>query len=190
MGLDFSEDYLCVCGGAAKDAQVEFFRERLYVAAEEMAKKKRKVVCCGAATGVIGLFQDFLKEFDVPVVGAFAEDELANKHSGVKDFKTFLSYSERQSYLLQNFSHFLFLPGGLGTFHEFFSLLALPFAGLDATQAKEIKITCLDMMGWRFIKNGLENSVFCGLIPPKSLGNITFWDPLAPPSSKKNTEEF
>lgn len=116
--------FVCgVCGGMAKDTQTGAFMHSLEILAQYIVQKDWTMLYGGVRSGLVGALADHVLERQGKVQGAIAEFEFPDQHTGVTQIQSFSTFKDRKAYLFQQSNMLLFLPGGLGTFDEVFSLL-------------------------------------------------------------------
>jgi predicted Rossmann-fold nucleotide-binding protein len=81
------------------------------------------IMYSGVNTGIIGLLADIFIKNGGTVDGALIEEEMCVRNENLNCYTCFASYEERQKHMFSVSSKVFFLPGGLGTMCELFSLL-------------------------------------------------------------------
>lgn len=91
----------------------------------ELARRGIGLVYGGGNIGLMGVLADAVLEGGGHVLGviphALAQRELA--HQGVQDLRLVESMHERKAVMADNADAFVAMPGGMGTFDEFFEIL-------------------------------------------------------------------
>lgn len=113
---------VCLCGGMQGPTPPESFDAdiRAFVGAFPL---DTPVIYGGVTTGLLGRVAASLAVRGVSLEGALIPEERTHQQDHLARVHLFDSYDDRQDYMFSVASVVYFLPGGLGTFHEFFTLL-------------------------------------------------------------------
>ncbi len=122
---------LCVFCGSAVGARPAY-REAAGQLADELAARRMELVYGGGNVGLMGVVADAALARGVRVTGVIpdglAERELA--HHGVSDLRVVRSMHERKALMADLADGFVALPGGIGTFEEWFEVLTWSQLGI------------------------------------------------------------
>jgi uncharacterized protein (TIGR00730 family) len=123
--------YICVFCGSMRGARPAFAQaaQRL---GQALAKLGLGVVYGGGRVGLMGVLADAALAAGGRVVGVIP-DALALKeiaHSGLTELHVVPGMHERKALMAQRSAAFLAMPGGVGTFEEFFEILTWAVLGL------------------------------------------------------------
>lgn len=119
----FNQKRICVCGGMTKPLNPSFFTLKIATLSQRLIYQNRIILYAGVTEGLLGLLADSIVSHKGVLEGALIEKEIVHKHPQLSNYTCFSSYDERQNYMFSASQDVFFLPGGLGTFHELFSLL-------------------------------------------------------------------
>ena len=122
---------LCVFCGSAVGTRPSY-REAAEHLAAELAARRMELVYGGGNVGLMGVVADAALAHGVRVTGVIpdglAERELA--HHGVSDLRVVRSMHERKALMADLADGFVALPGGIGTFEEWFEVLTWSQLGI------------------------------------------------------------
>src|SRR5690349_4151231 len=115
---------LCVFCGSAHGAR-ESYTHAAETLAEELAARGTRLVYGGGSIGLMGVIADAPLARGVHVTGiipqGLADKELA--HHGVSDLRVVDSMHARKALMAELSDGFVAMPGGIGTFEEWFEVL-------------------------------------------------------------------
>jgi len=115
---------VCVFCGSSFGVRAEYVAAARALAAE-LAARGMGLVYGGGNVGLMGVVSDAALEAGVHVTGvipqALADSELA--HYGVSDLRIVASMHARKALMADLSDGFIAMPGGIGTFEEFFEIL-------------------------------------------------------------------
>lgn len=155
---------LCVFCGSSRGTRAEFA-----VAARELAvelsRRSIELVYGGGNIGLMGVLADAALEHGVRVTGiiprGLADKELA--HHRIDDLRVVDSMHARKAMMADLSDGFVAMPGGIGTFEEFFEILTWRQLGLHAKPCG-----LLDVAGYYDeLLALLDRSVSEGFLKPK-----------------------
>ncbi|MFN2375867.1 MAG: TIGR00730 family Rossman fold protein [Candidatus Binatia bacterium] len=122
---------LCVFCGSAVGARATYTRAAEELAGE-LARRGTRLVYGGGNIGLMGVIADAALERGVHVTGiiprGLAEKELA--HHGVSDLRVVDSMHARKALMAELSDGFVAMPGGIGTFEEWFEVLTWSQLGI------------------------------------------------------------
>lgn len=155
---------ICLCGGMKGPCPPERFDAEISTFVASLSAGT-SVVYGGVTTGLVGRVALALAERGVILEGALTPEEMTDKCDKLAQVYFFDSYDERQGYMFSVVSSVYFLPGGLGTFHELFSLL------LKNKELREPrKVILLNWGGyWTPVKQLLSQAEESGFLKPEDL---------------------
>ena len=116
--------YICVFCGSSTGTRPEFADAARQVGTA-LAEMGLGLVYGGGRVGLMGKVADATLDGGGPVTGVLPE-RLATRelaHDGLTDLHIVASMHERKALMAERASAFLTLPGGIGTFEEFFEIL-------------------------------------------------------------------
>jgi len=124
---------LCVFCGSSRGLRVEYAEAARELAAE-LARRGIELVYGGGNIGLMGVIADAALGHGVRVTGiiprGLADRELA--HRGIDDLRIVDSMHTRKALMAELSDAFVAMPGGIGTFEEFFEILTWGQLGLHA----------------------------------------------------------
>lgn len=116
--------YVCVFCGSSVGARPGY-EEAARRVGQALAKNGLGLVYGGGRVGLMGVVADAVLAGGGPVFGVLPE-RLATKelaHEGLNELRIVPGMHERKALMAERASAFLTLPGGIGTFEEFFEIL-------------------------------------------------------------------
>ena len=155
---------VCVFCGSAVGARETYARAAVELA-EEIARRGMRLVYGGGNIGLMGILADAAIERGVHVTGVIprglADKELA--HHGVTNLEIVDSMHARKALMAEVSDGFLALPGGIGTFEEWFEVLTWTQLGIHRKPCG-----LLDVDGYfGHLLSMLDRSVEEGFLKPK-----------------------
>ena len=122
---------LCVFCGSAHGAR-ESYTRAAETLADELARRGTRLVYGGGNIGLMGVIADAALARGVHVTGiihqGLADKELA--HHGVSDLRVVDSMHARKALMAELSDGFVAMPGGIGTFEEWFEVLTWSQLGI------------------------------------------------------------
>jgi uncharacterized protein (TIGR00730 family) len=160
---------ICVFCGSARGARDSYAdaAERL---ADELARRGIRLVYGGGNVGLMGVVADAAIARGVPVTGIIpgnlASKELA--HHGIDDLRIVESMHARKALMAELSDGFVALPGGIGTFEEWFEVLTWSQLGMHRKPC-----ALLDVDGYYgSLLELLDRSVAEGFLKPKHRAKV------------------
>ena len=155
---------LCVFCGSAVGARPDY-AEAAVALAEELARRGTRLVYGGGNVGLMGVVADAAHQRGVHVTGiiprSLADRELA--HHGIDDLRIVDSMHARKALMAELSDGFVALPGGIGTFEEWFEVLTWSQLGIHRKPC-----ALLDVAGYYDdLLALLDRSVTEGFLKPK-----------------------
>jgi len=111
-------------------------REIYVRAAQELgkalAKRQIELVYGGGNVGLMGVIADAVLETGGRVTGVIPEQLMARElgHTGIQDLRIVKTMHERKALMAELADGFIALPGGIGTYEEFFEVLTWAQLGI------------------------------------------------------------
>jgi hypothetical protein len=162
--------------GSAHGARPSYAAAAVAVA-DELARRGLGLVYGGGNIGLMGVLADAALERGVHVTGIIP-GELAAKelaHHGIDDLRIVDSMHSRKALMAELSGAFLALPGGIGTFEEWFEVLTWAQLGMHAKPCG-----LLDTDGYYAHLLGLlDHSVAEGFLKPKHRAKVLVADTAA-----------
>lgn len=189
---------VCVFCGSSVGTRASY-REAAVALAAELARRGSRLVYGGGNIGLMGIVADAALERGVHVTGilptGLAEKELA--HHGVSDLRVVDSMHARKALMAELSDGFVAMPGGIGTFEEWFEVLTWSQLGIHRKPCG-----LLDVDGYYAdLLALLDRSVAEGFLKPKHRAKVLVaaragdlmdameaWTPLADPAVLGKTE--
>lgn len=124
---------VCVFTGSSPGARPQYAAAARTLGAQLVARECT-LVYGGANVGLMGALADAVLEGGGEVIGVIPEGLVAREvaHTGLADLRRVGSMHERKSVMAELADGVIALPGGLGTFEEFFEMLTWAQLGLHA----------------------------------------------------------
>lgn len=121
---------LIYCG--ANTGNKPIYLERAEELAEELVKRKIRMIYGGGSVGLMGVLADKFLEKDGEITGVIPNflDDLEVGHKDVKDMQKVGSMHERKALMEQLCDGIITLPGGFGSLDETFEILTWAQLGL------------------------------------------------------------
>lgn len=124
---------LCVFCGSSLGANPVYAEAAKQVGAE-LARRSIALVYGGGNVGLMGVLADAVLAADGHVIGVIPEALMAREvgHRGLPDLRVVNTMHERKALMAELSDGFIALPGGFGTFEEFFEIVTWAQLGLHA----------------------------------------------------------
>lgn len=122
---------ICVfCGSSTGFSPV--YEETAKELGREIAARDWTLVYGGGNVGLMGVVADAVMEAGGKVIGVIPEALLARElgHRGITDLRVVDTMHERKAMMAELADAFIALPGGIGTFEEFFEVLTWAQLGI------------------------------------------------------------
>lgn len=183
---------LCVFCGSAHGARESYTRAAQALAAE-LANRGTRLVYGGGNIGLMGVIADAAIARGVHVTGiipqGLADRELA--HHGVSDLRVVDSMHARKALMAELSDGFVAMPGGIGTFEEWFEVLTWSQLGihrkpcglLDVDGYYDDLLALLDRsVAEGFLQPKHRATVLVAAEPAALLDAMEAWRPLGDPA--------
>lgn len=146
------------------------YRDAATELAAELARRGTRLVYGGGNVGLMGVVADAALERGVPVTGVIpgglASREVA--HRGVRDLRIVDSMHTRKALMAELSDGFVALPGGIGTFEEWFEALTWSQLGIHRKPC-----ALLDVDGyWTELLALLDRAVTEGFLKPRHRAKV------------------
>jgi len=124
---------LCVFCGSSHGAH-SAYAEAAKETGAELARRGIALVYGGGIVGLMGVLADSVLESGGEVIGVIPEALMAREvgHRGLTDLRIVKTMHERKALMAELSDGFIALPGGLGTFEEFFEIVTWAQLGLHS----------------------------------------------------------
>ena len=122
---------LCVFCGSSKGAR-DIYVHVAQALGHELAKRQIELVYGGGNVGLMGVIADAVLEAGGRVIGVIPEQLMARElgHTGIQDLRIVKTMHERKALMAELADGFIALPGGIGTYEEFFEVLTWAQLGI------------------------------------------------------------
>ena len=124
---------LCVFCGSSHGANPAY-AEAAKTAGNELARRGIGLVYGGGNVGLMGVIADAVLAAGGGVIGVIPEALMAKEvgHRGLPDLRVVKTMHERKALMAELSDGFVALPGGIGTFEEFFEIVTWAQLGLHS----------------------------------------------------------
>lgn len=124
---------LCVFCGSSKGAR-DTYVQSAQALGRELGRRNIELVYGGGNVGLMGVVADAVLAADGHVIGVIPEALMARElgHRGIQDLRVVKTMHERKAMMADLADGFIALPGGIGTYEEFFEVLTWAQLGLHA----------------------------------------------------------
>ncbi|HWD91417.1 MAG TPA: TIGR00730 family Rossman fold protein [Verrucomicrobiae bacterium] len=124
---------LCIFCGSSHGAN-PVYAEAAKIAGSELARRGIGLVYGGGNVGLMGVIADAALAAGGNVIGVIPEALMAKEvgHRGLPDLRVVKTMHERKALMAELADGFVALPGGIGTFEEFFEIVTWAQLGLHA----------------------------------------------------------
>lgn len=122
---------LCVFCGSGKGAR-DIYIEAAELLGHELAKRQIELVYGGGNVGLMGVIADAALASGGHVIGVIPEQLMARElgHAGIQDLRVVKTMHERKAMMAELADAFIAMPGGIGTYEEFFEVLTWAQLGI------------------------------------------------------------
>jgi uncharacterized protein (TIGR00730 family) len=116
-------NYVCVYCGSARGNRIEY-ADSAAATGKMIASHGCGLVYGGGHVGLMGVIADAVMAASGPVIGVITQDLMDREvgHTGITDLRIVTTMHERKTMMADVASCFIVLPGGIGTFEEFFEI--------------------------------------------------------------------
>jgi uncharacterized protein (TIGR00730 family) len=164
---------VCVFCGSSPGVHPDYARAARETGAA-LAKESIGLVYGGGRTGLMGEIADAVLRAGGEVIGVIPEHLRAREiaHTGLSDLRVVSSMHERKAMMADLADGFIGLPGGLGTFEEFFEVATWSQLGIQAKPTALLNVRGYYDLLDRF----LAHAVGEGFLRPESRALIAISD--------------
>jgi uncharacterized protein (TIGR00730 family) len=122
---------LCVFCGSSKGAREIYVRAAQQLG-HELAARNIELVYGGGNVGLMGVIADAVLAASGRVIGVIPEQLMARElgHTGIQDLRIVKTMHERKALMAELSDGFIAMPGGIGTYEEFFEVLTWAQLGI------------------------------------------------------------
>jgi hypothetical protein len=115
---------ICVFCGSSHGANPAY-TEAAKDLGRELARRGIELVYGGGNVGLMGVVADAVLASDGEVIGVIPEALMAKElgHRGIQDLRVVKTMHERKAMMAELSDGFIAMPGGIGTFEEFFEIV-------------------------------------------------------------------
>ena len=154
--------------------------------ATAIIKNGYKIVFGGGNVGLMGILADAALAEDGHITGIITEqlNGVEVGHKGLSELVIVQSMHERKKEMAERSDAVICMPGGVGTWEEFFESLTWNQLGL---QSKPIILLSLDNY-YSLLSEFVEHAVNEGLLPRSTANELIFVDSI--PEAMKQLKEF
>ncbi len=149
---------ICVFCGSSPGRHPEFLRAAKNLG-QTLASQELRLVYGGASVGLMGAVADAVLDNGGEVIGVIPEHLFSKEvaHQNLKDLRIVKSMHERKALMADLSDAFIALPGGFGTFEEFFEILTWSQLGLHRKPAGLLDVDDYYKALMDLIKRGLDD---------------------------------
>ena len=124
---------LCVFCGSSKGARNTYLHAAQTLGREFVARGI-ELVYGGGNVGLMGVIADAVLAAGGRAIGVIPEQLMARElgHNGIQDLRVVKTMHERKALMAELADGFIALPGGIGTYEEFFEVLTWAQLGIHA----------------------------------------------------------
>jgi uncharacterized protein (TIGR00730 family) len=180
---------LCVFCGSSPGAEPAF-SEAAANLGRELADRGIRVVYGGGSVGLMGVLADAALEAGGDVLGVITEALLDREvgHRGLTTLEVVSTMHERKALMADEAGAFVMLPGGFGTFDEFFEAVTWTQLGIHAKPCGVLDVggyfeplrTFLDSAtDQRFVSTEHRALVRFATSPDELLASLSDWEPVS-----------
>lgn len=122
---------LCVFCGSSKGAR-DIYVHAAQQLGRELAARHIELVYGGGNVGLMGVIADAVLAAGGHVIGVIPEQLMARElgHTGIQDLRVVKTMHERKALMAELSDGFIAMPGGIGTYEEFFEVLTWAQLGI------------------------------------------------------------
>ena len=164
---------ICVFAGSSLGNR-EIYSESAKHLAKEIVSNGYNIVFGGGSNGLMGILADSAIENEGYIIGVITErlDEIEVGHPGLNEMVVVDSMHERKKLMAEKSDAIICLPGGVGTWEEFFESLTWNQLGI---QSKPIVILNIENY-YATLKEFVNQAVVEGFLPNSTSKELLFID--------------
>lgn len=162
---------VCVFAGSSFGNR-EIYRQSAQLLAKEIVTNGYNIVFGGGSNGLMGVLADSAIEHDGYIIGVITEqlNDIEVGHPGLNEMLIVDTMHERKQLMAEKSDAIICLPGGVGTWEEFFESLTWNQLGL---QSKPIIILNIENY-YSTLKDFVEHAVHEGFLPRSTSNELIF----------------
>ena len=162
---------VCVFAGSSFGNR-EIYRQSAQLLAKEIVTNGYNIVFGGGSNGLMGVLADSAIEHDGYIIGVITEqlNDIEVGHPGLNEMVIVDTMHERKKLMAEKSDAIICLPGGVGTWEEFFESLTWNQLGL---QSKPIILLNIENY-YSTLKDFVEHAVHEGFLPRSTSNELIF----------------
>ena len=162
---------VCVFAGSSFGNR-EIYQQSAQLLAKEIVTNGYKIVFGGGSNGLMGILADSAIEYDGYIIGVITEqlNDIEVGHPGLNEMVIVDTMHERKKLMAEKSDAIICLPGGVGTWEEFFESLTWNQLGL---QSKPIILLNIENY-YSTLKAFVEHAVTEGFLPKSTSKELLF----------------
>ena len=164
---------ICVFAGSSLGNR-EIYSESAKLLAKEIVSNGYNIVFGGGSNGLMGILADSAIENEGYIIGVITErlDDIEVGHPGLNELVVVDTMHARKKLMAEKSDAIICLPGGVGTWEEFFESLTWNQLGI---QSKPIVILNIENY-YATLKEFVNNAVAEGFLPNSTSKELIFVD--------------
>ena len=164
---------ICVFAGSSLGNR-EIYSESAKLLAKEIVSNGYNIVFGGGSNGLMGILAESAIENEGYIIGVITErlDDIEVGHPGLNEMVVVDTMHERKKLMAEKSEAIICLPGGVGTWEEFFESLTWNQLGI---QSKPIVILNIENY-YATLKEFVNNAVDEGFLPNSTSKELLFVD--------------
>ena len=164
---------ICVFAGSSLGNR-EIYSESAKLLAKEIVSNGYNIVFGGGSNGLMGILADSAIENEGYIIGVITErlDDIEVGHPGLNELVVVDTMHARKKLMAEKSDAIICLPGGVGTWEEFFESLTWNQLGI---QSKPIVILNIENY-YATLKEFVNNAVAEGFLPKSTSKELIFVD--------------
>ena len=162
---------ICVFAGSSFGNR-EIYKQSAQLLAKQIVINRYNIVFGGGSNGLMGVLADSAIEHDGYIIGIITEqlNDIEVGHPGLNEMVIVDTMHERKKLMSEKSDAIICLPGGVGTWEEFFESLTWNQLGL---QSKPIIILNIENY-YSTLKDFVEHAVHEGFLPRSTSNELIF----------------
>ena len=164
---------ICVFAGSSFGNR-EIYKQSAQLLAKQIVINGYNIVFGGGSNGLMGVLADSAIEHDGYIIGIITEqlNDIEVGHPGLNEMVIVDTMHERKKLMAEKSDAIICLPGGVGTWEEFFESLTWNQLGL---QSKPIILLNIENY-YSTLKDFVEHAVQEGFLPRSTSNELIFAD--------------
>ena len=164
---------ICVFAGSSLGNR-EIYSESAKLLAKEIVSNGYNIVFGGGSNGLMGILAESAIENEGYIIGVITErlDDIEVGHPGLNEMVVVATMHERKKLMAEKSDAIICLPGGVGTWEEFFESLTWNQLGI---QSKPIVILNIENY-YATLKEFVNHAVTEGFLPNSTSKELLFID--------------